>query len=198
MKFALVLLAVCAVAVHGFSLSMTTSAPNNAATTVGNNNNNNSRRAFLAKTAAAVSVGAGLLNPGKAMATPEIYQTSSGIKYAVLKMPTEPKKATAPLPGDIVAIDYTGYLSNGKIFDATHAEGSGTSLLFKLGSDAVIKGLNDMVSNMVVGQKVQAIIPANLAFGDKGLCIESGECLIAPGATLVYDVYLKRSSIPPP
>jgi FKBP-type peptidyl-prolyl cis-trans isomerase len=51
---------------------------------------------------------------------------------------------------------------------------------------------------MVVGQKVQAIIPPNLAYGEKGVCLEDGECLIKPGSTLVYDVLLKRSSIPPP
>jgi FKBP-type peptidyl-prolyl cis-trans isomerase len=49
-----------------------------------------------------------------------------------------------------------------------------------------------------VGEKVQAIIPSDFAFGDKGICIESGECLIPPKSTLVYDIFLKRSAIPPP
>ena len=72
--------------------------------------------------------------------------------------------------------------------------------MFKLGTSAVIPGLNDLISNMRVGTKVQAIIPPQLAFGDVGVCLEdkSDECLIKPGATLVYDVYLKKSSIPPP
>lgn len=125
--------------------------------------------------------------------------------------------------GDFVAIDYTGYLANGqvrkiimwtkscnpnnnyglsrnvvKIFDATHAEGKSNSLLFKLGSGSVIPGLDEIVSYMVVGQKVQAIIPPALAYGEKGVCLDDGECLIKPGSTLVYDVFLKRSSIPPP
>jgi len=100
--------------------------------------------------------------------------------------------------GDIVAIDYTGYLANGQIFDATHAEGKGATLAFKLGSSGVIPGLEEVVSKMVVGQKVQAIIPSDLAYGEKGVCLENGECLIKPGATLVYDVFLKKSSIPPP
>lgn len=69
-------------------------------------------------------------------------------------------------------------------------------------SNAVIPGINDMVSEMKVGQKVQAIIPAELAFGDKGICIENKEgkeeCLVKPGSKLVYDIYLKKSSIPPP
>ena len=70
--------------------------------------------------------------------------------------------------------------------------------MFKLGSSAVIPGLNEVISEMAVGQKVQAIIPPELAFGDDGICLENGECLIKPGSTLVYDVFLKKSSIPPP
>ena len=69
---------------------------------------------------------------------------------------------------------------------------------FNLGTGSVIPGLDDIVSRMVVGQKVQAIIPPSLAYADKGVCLDGGECLIKPGATLVYDVLLTRSSIPPP
>ena len=55
-----------------------------------------------------------------------------------------------------------------------------------------------MVANMQVGQKVQAIIPPSMAYGDKGVCLDDGECLIKPGSTLVYDITLKKTSIPPP
>ena len=72
------------------------------------------------------------------------------------------------------------------------------ALGFELGGTAVIKGINEMVKEMGVGQKVQAIIPPELAFGDKGICIENGECLVKPKATLVYDIYLKIDAIPPP
>jgi FKBP-type peptidyl-prolyl cis-trans isomerase len=51
---------------------------------------------------------------------------------------------------------------------------------------------------MGVGEKVQAIIPPELAFGDKGICLDNGECLVAPKSTLVYDILLKRKAIPPP
>ena len=88
-----------------------------------------------------------------------------------------------------------------QIFDSTHAEGKNNVLLFKLGeAGAVISGIQDMVSNMYVGQKVQAIIPPELAFGEKGICLEDNpdECLIKPRSTLVYDISLKKSTIPPP
>jgi FKBP-type peptidyl-prolyl cis-trans isomerase len=92
------------------------------------------------------------------------------------------------------------------------------ALMFEVGGNAVVPGINEgerlrfltkhsctqqtqrftVVKEMVVGEKVQAIIPPSLAFGDKGICLESGECLVKPGATLVYDILLKRSAIPPP
>merc|ERR1712127_1093307 len=131
-----------------------------------------------------------------ANAAPEILRTSKGVKYAVTKAPKD--KAVFPVEGDFVVVEYTGYLSNGQIFDATHSEGKSNALLFKLGSTAVIPGLNDIVANMRVGEKVQAIIPPELAFADVGVCLESGDCLIKPGSTLVYDVLLKKTSIPPP
>lgn len=152
---------------------------------------NNSRRAFLLSSATIAAI------PFAAnAAAPEILKTKGGVKYAITK--EAPGKAVRPLQGDIVAVDYTGYLSNGQIFDATHAEGKKKELLFQLGSTAVIPGLNEVISEMAVGQKVQAIIPPELAFGDDGICLENGECLIKPGSTLVYDVFLKKSSIPPP
>jgi FKBP-type peptidyl-prolyl cis-trans isomerase len=157
-----------------------------------------SRRAFVSTASAAAVAAIATSASAPAVAAPQIFNTPEGVKYAILNEPKDPKKAVAPLPGDIVAIEYTGFLTDGTIFDATHAEGKGRELLFQLGSTAVIKGLNVVVSQMVVGQKVQAIIPPNLAFGDKGVCVDDGECLIKPGSTLVYNVYLTKSSIPPP
>jgi len=156
------------------------------------------RRSFLTNTAAAVAGTLGIVaSPQSSLAGPEIITLPSGIKYAVTQAPSD-KKPAVPLKGDIVAIDYTGYLANGQIFDATHSGGKNNALLFKLGSGSVIPGLEEMVSQMVVGQKVQAIIPPNLAYGEKGVCLDDGECLIKPGSTLVYDIFLKKSSIPPP
>lgn len=159
---------------------------------------NKSRRAFISSSAAAIAIAgtSGFAQPSNAAATKEIFNTPSGIKYAVLKESSG--KSSTPYKGDIVAVEYTGYLANGQIFDATHAEGKSNALLFKLGTGAVIPGLDEMVAAMSVGQKVQAIIPPKLAYGDKGVCLDDGECLIKPGSTLVYDIYLKKSSIPPP
>ena len=175
------------------------------------------RRDFFSKivttttgAASAAAAAAAAFNPSPVNAatttTPQIYNLPSGIKYAVLK--DSSKGSNYPQQGDIIAIEYTGYLTSGQIFDASHSEGKQNALLFKLGSTAVIPGINEMVSEMKVGQKVQAIIPPSLAFGDKGICLDKEEdgsssksqeeCLVKPGSTLVYDIYLKKASIPPP
>eukprot|EP00977_Amphora_coffeiformis_P004962 scaffold1058_cov163-Amphora_coffeaeformis.AAC.2 len=158
-----------------------------------------SRRAFLQTAPAAIAAAATMsqMTPSlPVLAAPEIKTTDDGkIKYAVVKSAQE---KGAPLKGDIVAIEYTGYLTNGQIFDATHAEGKKNALMFELGGTAVIEGINDVVQEMGVGEKVQAIIPSELAFGEKGICLESGECMIPPKSTLVYDIFLKRKAIPPP
>jgi len=161
---------------------------------------NGSRRSFISSAAASVAA-AFVVTPTSTHAAPQIFTTNKGVKYAITKDLPKDAKKISPQPGDIVAIEYTGYLTSGQIFDSTHAEGKNNVLLFKLGNEgAVIDGLQDMVANMYVGQKVQAIVPPQLAFGDKGICLEDkpDECLIKPGSTLVYDIDLKKSTIPPP
>ena len=181
LSIAVTLVLTCQIA-YGFSLSM-------------NANNISSRRAFIGASTGALVAASTFQSPEIANAEPTIYKLNSGVKYAVTK---DTDKKSYPQQGDIVAIEYTGYLTTGAIFDGTHSEGKSNALLFKLGTSAVIPGINDMVSEMKVGQKVQAIVPPELAFGDKGICLEDGECLVKPGSTLVYDIFLKKSSIPPP
>jgi hypothetical protein len=51
--------------------------------------------------------------PVPALAAPEIFTTPKGAKYAILQ---ESKEKARPANGDIVAIEYTGYLTDGSIF----------------------------------------------------------------------------------
>jgi FKBP-type peptidyl-prolyl cis-trans isomerases 1 len=97
--------------------------------------NNSDRRSFLSNvvstsTASATAaaglmsfVGAGLSMP--AVAAPEIFTLKSGIKYAITK-PSE--KDQYPQVGDIVAVEYTGYLVNGQV-----SEVIGCSNIYKVG-----------------------------------------------------------------
>eukprot|EP00588_Corethron_pennatum_P008312 CAMPEP_0194286860 /NCGR_PEP_ID=MMETSP0169-20130528/33464_1 /TAXON_ID=218684 /ORGANISM="Corethron pennatum, Strain L29A3" /LENGTH=189 /DNA_ID=CAMNT_0039033389 /DNA_START=55 /DNA_END=624 /DNA_ORIENTATION=+ len=143
---------------------------------------------------AGLATAASTISAAPSFAAPTIYNTPKGVKYAI----TRPSNGKIPIGGDLVVVEYTGYLSNGQIFDATHAEGKKNELMFKLGSGQVIPGLDEAVAQMQVGQKIQAIIPPSLAYGEKGVCLEDGECLIKPDSTLVYDINLFKTSIPPP
>ena len=108
---------------EGFSMSM--AGENPSATS--------SRRGFFSTAAAsagAVVTAAALQPTGSALAGPQIYNLGNGIKYAVTQ---DVAKGSYPQDGDIIAIEYTGYLTNGAIFDATHSVGKKNALLFKLG-----------------------------------------------------------------
>ena len=76
-----------------------------------------SRRDVLAKVAGVAFVASsGIAIAPKssvAAASPEIFTTANGIKYATIKKPTG---KGSPLDKDIVAIEYTGYLTDGTIF----------------------------------------------------------------------------------
>jgi hypothetical protein len=75
-----------------------------------------SRREFVTKSTAFVAtagIGTSVVGTKSATAAPEIFTLPCGIKYATLKPPKDKKK---PQSGDIVAIEYTGYLTDGTIF----------------------------------------------------------------------------------
>jgi FKBP-type peptidyl-prolyl cis-trans isomerase FkpA len=85
--------------------------------------------------------------------------------------------------GQTATVDYTGWLLDGKMFDASKNHGGTFS--FPLGGGQVIKGWDEGVANMRVGGERRLIVPPNLAYGPKG-----GGGVIPPCATLIFDVSL--------
>ncbi|SEM54635.1 FKBP-type peptidyl-prolyl cis-trans isomerase [Streptacidiphilus jiangxiensis] len=82
--------------------------------------------------------------------------------------------------GDMVKVHYVGVaFSSGEEFDASWNRG--TPLQFKLGVGQVIAGWDQGVKGMKVGGRRELIIPAHLAYGDRG----AGSA-IAPGETLIF------------
>ncbi|MEW2517626.1 FKBP-type peptidyl-prolyl cis-trans isomerase [Actinacidiphila alni] len=82
--------------------------------------------------------------------------------------------------GDNVSVHYVGVaFSSGEEFDASWNRG--TPLQFKLGVGQVIAGWDQGVQGMKVGGRRQLIIPAHLAYGDRG----AGGA-IKPGETLIF------------
>eukprot|EP00238_Polyblepharides_amylifera_P003868 CAMPEP_0196587208 /NCGR_PEP_ID=MMETSP1081-20130531/56744_1 /TAXON_ID=36882 /ORGANISM="Pyramimonas amylifera, Strain CCMP720" /LENGTH=147 /DNA_ID=CAMNT_0041909325 /DNA_START=70 /DNA_END=513 /DNA_ORIENTATION=- len=90
------------------------------------------------------------------------------------------KKATF---GDKVGVHYTGKLTDGSVFDSSVERGD--PLEFKLGSGQVIKGWDNGIAGMCVGEKRKLKIPADLGYGERG-----SPPKIPGGATLVFETEL--------
>ena len=112
-----------------------------------------------------------------AAAPADAKKTSSGLAYKVLKKGTG---NVHPKATDTVDVHYTGWTTDGKMFDSSVKRGATTS--FPL--NRVIKGWTEGVALMVVGEKTRFWIPGNLAYGEKPA--RPG----APAGTLVFDVEL--------
>jgi FKBP-type peptidyl-prolyl cis-trans isomerase/Tetratricopeptide repeat len=105
--------------------------------------------------------------------------TESGLKYIVI----EKGNGAAAEKNKSVEVHYTGYLLDGKIFDSSRDRGE--PIEFVLGTSQVIKGWDEGIALMSVGDKYRLIIPPELAYGKKG----AGN-VIPPDATLIFDVEL--------
>lgn len=113
------------------------------------------------------------------MNTDEIT-TASGLKIQMHKKGTG-KNAAA---GDVVKVHYTGMLTDSTIFDSSIGQGR-DPLVFQLGIGRVIKGWDEGITYLNPGATATLIIPANLAYGEKG----AGN-VIPPNSTLIFKVEL--------
>src|SRR4030095_15436873 len=66
--------------------------------------------------------------------------------------------------GDTVRVHYHGRLTDGTTFDSSEGR---QPLEFEVGSGTVIKGFNDGVAGMSVGEKKTISIPADDAYGQR-------------------------------
>lgn len=108
----------------------------------------------------------------------KVITTPSGLKYEVLK----PGTGLTPKIGQTVTVHYTGTLENGTKFDSSRD--SGKPFEFPIGAKKVIKGWDEGLSTMKVGERRKLIIPPELGYGAEGI----GP--IPPNATLIFDVEL--------
>ena len=106
-------------------------------------------------------------------------KTESGLEYILVEEGNGIKAAA----GNTVDVHYTGYLEDGTMFDSSVKRGQPFS--FVLGMGRVIKGWDEGVALMKIGDKVRLIIPADLGYGERG-----AGGVIPPNATLVFDVEL--------
>jgi hypothetical protein len=110
--------------------------------------------------------------------------TSSGLKYIILEKGNGVKAEI----GKEVSVNYTGYLPDGKVFDSSYKRGR--PIKFILGEGEVIKGWDEGIALMQVGDKFRLIIPPQLAYG------ETGAGAIPPNATLIFDTQLMAVNVP--
>ncbi|KAJ9697419.1 hypothetical protein PVL29_009301 [Vitis rotundifolia] len=85
--------------------------------------------------------------------------------------------------GDKVKVHYRGKLTDGTVFDSSFERGD--PIEFELGSGQVIKGWDQGLLGMCVGEKRKLKIPAKLGYGAQG-----SPPKIPGGATLVFDTEL--------
>jgi len=111
---------------------------------------------------------------------PNAVQTPSGVKYIIQKKGTGNK----PAQGKTVQVNYKGFFLSGTVFDSS--ETKGRPLEFQAGIGAVIKGWDEMVMDMQVGEKRTVIIPPELAYGERGM----GNGTIPPNSFLVFEMEL--------
>lgn len=104
--------------------------------------------------------------------------TASGLTYIVTQKNETGQQLKA---GDNVQVHYTGLLTNGVKFDSSLDRGE--PIAFPLGRGRVIKGWDEGILKLRVGERATLIIPPALGYGARG----AGD-VIPPDATLIFIV----------
>jgi FKBP-type peptidyl-prolyl cis-trans isomerase len=106
---------------------------------------------------------------------PGVIELENGIQYKVLK------EGRGPLPKleDVVGCIYKATLIDGTVFESSKGRPVQISIA------PLIPGLASMLTTMHVGSRYSIVIPAPLAFRDKGK-----KPLVGPNSIVIYDVEL--------
>lgn len=106
-------------------------------------------------------------------------KTISGLTYLVTQ------KGTGRLPkaGETVLVHYTGLLTDGTKFDSSRDRGE--PIDFPLGQGRVIKGWDEGIAKLRIGDQAILVIPPSIGYGARG-----AGGVIPPDATLVFIVEL--------
>lgn len=119
--------------------------------------------------------------PAAAPASPGQTAAATALKIVDKTVGTGP----AAKAGDLVTVDYTGWLTDGTKFDSSID--AGQPFQFTLGKGEVIAGWDQGVAGMKVGGVRTLTIPPDLAYGTQG-----AGGTIPSNATLVFEVKLLK------
>jgi len=199
MKYSITVTAAAVVAVvSGFNDVQAWTSPSQPqqqqqATVTNNSNNNNnsnmmSRKSMLqtlvqGTTAAAVTVAFMPQNfqPQAAFAAAATETLPSGVSYEVVKAGTGPK----PDIGELVAIRFAAYYGDRKIDDIFDTP---EPYYTRLGSGGLLKGVEQTLPLMKVGDRWKLTVPSTLAFGPKGRPASAGKPRIPGDAEITFEV----------
>jgi peptidylprolyl isomerase len=102
--------------------------------------------------------------------------TASGLVYKVTEMGNGKKVEV----GDKVTVHYTGKLTNGTKFDSSKDRNQPFS--FKVGGGQVIRGWDEGLALLNVGDKALLTIPPAIGYGDRNMGT------IPPNSTLIFEI----------
>lgn len=114
--------------------------------------------------------------PDVAAPPPDSLKTTTGLSIKVLQKGPGTRN---PRTTDRVTVHYTGWTTDGEMFDSSVARGTPATF----GVNDVIAGWTEALQRMVEGEKVRVWIPENLAYAGA-----SGQ----PAGMLVFDIELIR------
>ena len=106
-----------------------------------------------------------------------VIVTASGLQYKII----EAGEGKSPTSEDKVVAHYTGKLLDGTVFDSSHDRGEPATFPVS----GVIKGWQEALPLMKEGGKWQLVIPAKLAYGERGAGAKIG-----PNEALMFDIEL--------
>jgi FKBP-type peptidyl-prolyl cis-trans isomerase len=110
------------------------------------------------------------------------YKNSTNCLFGDLDIGT----GATVVAGSKVAISYSGWLTNGTLFDHTKTDANGNQqpFLFTEGAHEVLSGIEECVAGMKVGGRRLIIVPPAVGYGSKA------QGNIPENATLVFEVTL--------
>lgn len=106
-------------------------------------------------------------------------KTDSGLRYQIIQKGSGAQASQ----GKNISVHYKGQLADGRVFDSSYERKQ--PIDFTVGVGQVIKGWDEGLQLLQVGDKARLVIPSHLAYGSQG-----AGGVIPPDATLIFDVEL--------